>query len=243
MSFKYPLRFKLKAAPYNKPECVGTVVEFVSLQEGTVVVGSKVYDVGTHACDWISHTDTECWEPVVTEPVDVPVRTKKFVNAIIPVHSAEHVQAVLNEAERLGYEPDSTCSTLDNLDEFSLIQCIHLGSNGKVFAFIYCSVQEIINCKHERYTSVVVVKKLRKLRELDLKLNQSSTESVDNQAVLEVEVLEAKKALSTFSVNVDQERTVEVSAKPNLLTRAVRWSVLAITTAVHSVKSFFKGGK
>lgn len=141
MPYKYPLRFKLKASPYNAPSCVGTVVEFTDLNSGTVVVGSRHYREGHTSNSWSPHTNTECWEPVVTE-------------------------------------------------------------------------------------------------------------SLDNQAVLEVKVNEAKQALSTFTVPSGLHNKpvlvhvqVDVSAIPSLLTRSVRWSVLAITSIVYSVKSLFKGGK
>ena len=35
--------------------------------------------------------------------------SKKFVNAVVPVFNANHINAVINEALRLGYRIDRTC--------------------------------------------------------------------------------------------------------------------------------------
>lgn len=112
--------------------------------------------------------------------------SKKFVNAIVPVFHSAHVQAVLNEAERLGYKPHADCSTLAEPDEFHRVQSVHLGSCGTVYAFIHYNAQELLESHHERYNTAIVLNKLRKLRDLDFKLNHPSVESQDNLAVLAV---------------------------------------------------------
>lgn len=112
--------------------------------------------------------------------------SKKFVNAVVPVFHATHVTAVLNEAERLGYKHSTDCCTLSNVDKWHEVKAIHLGGDGIVFAYIHFTAPELLDSRAPQLNTATILKKLRKLRDLDFKLNHPSVESQDNLAVLAV---------------------------------------------------------
>ena len=114
--------------------------------------------------------------------------SKKFVNAVVPVFNANHINAVINEALRLGYRLDRTCPSYEDGTFRDSIQCIHLEPSGKIYGYWTLSAEALIASgkPRELYSEAVLLIKLRKLRYLDFKLNQPSVESQDNQAVLSV---------------------------------------------------------
>lgn len=114
--------------------------------------------------------------------------TKKFVNALIPVHHPDHARAVLNEAERLGYVWNKGCLALE-LNKFKTTCCIHLRADGTVFAYSYFTASELMYNAPPHdvdFGDVVILNKLRKLRGLDAELNNPTVVSQDNLAVLTV---------------------------------------------------------
>lgn len=114
--------------------------------------------------------------------------SKKFVNAVVPVFHANHITAVINEALRLGYRIDRTCPSYEDGTFSDAIKCIHLEPSGKVYGYRTSSAEALIASGNPRvfYSEAVLLKKLRKLRDLDFKLNHPSVESQDNLAVLAV---------------------------------------------------------
>lgn len=114
--------------------------------------------------------------------------SKKFVNAVVPVFHANHISAVINEALRLGYRIDRTCPSYKDGTFRDVIKCIHLEPSGKIYGYQSSSAEALIayGNPQELYSEAVLLKKLRKLRDLDFKLNHPSVESQDNLAVLAV---------------------------------------------------------
>ena len=112
--------------------------------------------------------------------------SKKFVNAVVPVFNANHINAVINEALRLGYRIDRTCPSYTVGTFSDSIECIHLEPSGMIYGYRTSSAEALITSGNPRefYSKAVLLKKLRKLRDLDFKLNHPSVESRDNQAVL-----------------------------------------------------------
>lgn len=108
--------------------------------------------------------------------------TKKFLNVIIPTFGTAHVQAVVNEALRLGYKP---CPAMHSSAVFAEdVLCAHLEGTGHYFLYTMHTADEIVTHPEEIYQGAVILKNLRKLRgEFDL-LNTVTTRSQDNQAAL-----------------------------------------------------------
>lgn len=114
--------------------------------------------------------------------------SKKFVNAVVPVFNANHINAVINEALRLGYRLDRTCPSYKAGTFSDSIECIHLEPSGKIYGYRTSSAEALIASGNPQnlYSEAVLLKKLHKLRDLDFKLNHPSVESQDNLAVLAV---------------------------------------------------------
>lgn len=114
--------------------------------------------------------------------------SKKFVNAVVPVFNANHINAVINEALSLGYSIDRTCPSYADGTLSDSIECIHLEPSGKIYGYRTASAEALIasGSPQSLYSEAVLLKELHKLRDLDFQLNHSSVESQDNLAVLAV---------------------------------------------------------
>lgn len=83
--YNYPLKFKSTK--------LDLVVEFISLNKGTVVKTGKdsPYELGHYDYNWIEHTNTNCWQPCQkeTEKLDydydelVEVLYKQFLEELV----------------------------------------------------------------------------------------------------------------------------------------------------------------